>query len=907
MLAVDPLAQLLIDSANQYAISRNAADNGRPMVPLYTDFQAGGTYGSVDASVAVNLDGNDPDAGRGTSSFRMTATAVDAFFQFGLGVAVANRPRDDAAFGLVRGLRFLAKAQTANQQLTVKVFRTTAGGFQQVAAQTFTLTTSWQDLVLTLPASPALAPKDLHAVQFVMPTAGTVRLDEVRLSTDGFDRLRVLQSYTPAGWAATNSDPNTPAGRDVNVYSNRSFLYDVAVAMKALIATHDPAAQQVARDMVDAILATAADGTNGYFDERNSGHVLLGNGQPRAPFSQQRSLGANSWFGLALLEVYQLTGDARYLTRAGEISLWADTQLKATGPLKGYWGGFDASGARIPWRSTEHNIDFFQFNRELARIHGEYLNPFLTHSSRATHAGDFVVAMFDPVDGKLWTGTSTGDTINTSSVPLDAQLWASLTLAQSSQYASVLDWSRPVQWAEQHLVPTDGPLSGFTFSSQSTPNRVWLEGVAHGAVAYQVLGDLAKAGQSMQTLNQARLGNGGLPAASSDALTDPSLGAIYDRRAAVAPTAWAFLAERQRNPFEAELVTVRQFQGDFDGDGTQDVAGFTADGQWRIGLSQGDQFAPQPPALWTQWSALFSWHHLAVGDFNGDGKDDVAGLNFAGQWFVGLSTGSAFVTGPLWGYAWATPSAGSQLFVGDFNGDSRDDVASFSAIGRWWVGLSTRSTFDPNLWSFETSLWAEWSISSSWDQLFVGDFNGDQSKDVAGFGTNGKWFIGRSTGSAFTTTLWAQWSIPVSWHQLFIGDFNNDDRDDIAGFGTNGKWFVGLSTASVFTTTLWAQWSIPATWDQLFVSDFNGDGRSDIAGFDVNGKWWVGLATAASTFATGPSWAQWSPPGLWKQLFVGDFTGDGMDDVAGFAFDDTWWVGVADGNEFATGPSWAQW
>src|SRR5207302_51798 len=106
------------------------------------------------------------------------------------------------------------------------------------------------------------------------------------------------------------------------------------------------------------ILATGGDGTTGYFNQRPAGHVLLGTGAPVAPLSSQKTLGDNSWFGLALLDVYRLTGDAQYLTHARQISDWAESTLKASGALKGYTGGPDASGNLVPWRSTEHNIDF---------------------------------------------------------------------------------------------------------------------------------------------------------------------------------------------------------------------------------------------------------------------------------------------------------------------------------------------------------------------------------------------------------------------------------------------------------------------------------------------------------------------------------------------------------------------
>src|SRR5207244_5074631 len=113
-----------------------------------------------------------------------------------------------------------------------------------------------------------------------------------------------------------------------NVYPSRSFLYDNSLVIKAMLATGDATARQTARDLADAILATAPDGTAGYFNQRASGHALLGDGTPRPAFSSVKTLGDNAWFGLALLDLYRATGDATYLTRARQISDWAEATLK---------------------------------------------------------------------------------------------------------------------------------------------------------------------------------------------------------------------------------------------------------------------------------------------------------------------------------------------------------------------------------------------------------------------------------------------------------------------------------------------------------------------------------------------------------------------------------------------------
>jgi len=557
-----PTVQFLVESANLYQVNRHSQDQGRPILPLYTDFGAGGVYGQPGtASFNIDSDGNDPDAAVGTSSFRLTWTGegVNGFFDFGLGLAVPNRPRDLVDFGEVAEVRFFAKGDSMGQQARVKVFGLqTGGGFFEIMSQVLTLDVAWGDYTLPLP--PGWTPDELHAVQFVigdeLPAGNrTIKVDELRLATMGSDPLRLAQSYRPGGWAASDSPPESPAGRDLHVYPNRAFLYDQATTIIALLAANSPQTRQVAIDMGRALLAIAnADGS--YFNERVSGHVLLGDGAPRPPFSQLRSLGDNAWIGIAFIHLFRQTGQAAFLNAARKVSDWAESELKNSGPLGGYRGGFNSQGKAVAYRSTEHNLDLAVLNRMLAHELGKQSSSAaVDYHARYLHAANFVLAMFDNIDGKFWIGTTTGDTTNQSSVPLDTQLWTIAGLAQTPEFANVIDWRRPLAWAEANLRISDGPITGFRYSTGSPPDTVWLEGTAHAAVVYGLLGEPAKRQELLQTLEVARTthpaGDGrGIVAASRDGLVDATLGDIaFDARLHLSATAWAFLAAQGDNPF----------------------------------------------------------------------------------------------------------------------------------------------------------------------------------------------------------------------------------------------------------------------------------------------------------------------------------------------------------------------
>jgi len=550
----DPWVQFVLGSANMYAISSDPVDSGSAIVPLYMDYNAGGTYGTPDGFSPNNLtiDDDSPDAAKGTSSYAVTWDGTaKGYFQFDIGCTVPNSPRTAVSFGVARHVRFYAKGDLQTGRIVyLNLFQRSSCNPIRFAAATFTLGEAWQDYDIDI-SSFGLRPQDLHAVQFVLDSAdkqgaGTIRLDEVRIDTDAYDPLRGIQSYV-AHWADKNSDPNTPAGRDANLYPNRSYLYDNALAVEALLAG---GYQAVAMNIADGRMATVSnDCSNGIWNQMNSGHTLLADGTFRGSFNSFRKrLGDNAWFGLALLELYYSTNQTRYLTCAQQISDWAEANLRAGGQYGGYYGGYDDSNNKLSSESTEENADHFQLNTELAVLFGQ------PYADRATWAGNFVIAMFDKGGGMFWTGTNPDGSINTGSVPLDAQTLPFLTLGLSAQYRNAMvNYLSAISWAESNLIVTD-PISGFTgftYSTQSAMQqnpRVWFEGEAQVCLLYEILGQLepvslapwgAKAATCRQTLQSATASSGGIIAASSDDLQDMVLNQFYDARQAIAPTAWS--------------------------------------------------------------------------------------------------------------------------------------------------------------------------------------------------------------------------------------------------------------------------------------------------------------------------------------------------------------------------------
>ncbi len=309
--------------------------------------------------------------------------------------------------------------------------------------------------------------------------------------------------------------------------------------------------------------------------------------------------------------------------------------------------------------------------------------------------------------------------------------------------------------------------------------------------------------------------------------------------------------------------------GDFNGDGMDDIAYFTrsVSGDVYVALSNGAGFdAP------TQWHGAFSYGSELplVGDFNGDGRDDVATFTRgrSGDVYVALSNGSAFVgTAVRWHNAFAYND--EIPAVGDVTCDGRDDIITFNrgGFGDVYVAKSTGSSFTGT-----ADLW-HGAFAYGNDIPVVGNFNGAAGcDDIAVFrrgyldaSNRGDVSVALSNGSSGFGSL-------TKWHEFFGinfelvagGDFNGDGRDDIAAFkrGAYGDVFVATSTGSAFSGTgnVWHN-AFAYNRDIPGIGNFNGGSRDDILMFQPGLSSWAAYVALSGGSAFGPR-------GLWRSGFA---------------------------------------
>ncbi|WP_406422293.1 FG-GAP-like repeat-containing protein [Streptomyces sp. NBC_00873] len=335
---------------------------------------------------------------------------------------------------------------------------------------------------------------------------------------------------------------------------------------------------------------------------------------------------------------------------------------------------------------------------------------------------------------------------------------------------------------------------------------------------------------------------------------------------------------------------------DYNSDGRSDMADWYdyADGHDAIHTfaTNSDGTFQAPKTAWTVDPDSFWAEHMKrlTGDYNGDGIGDVAAVYGYDTGAVALFTwtgkGDGTFNAPFkswnvapgsWTFDRMTP------YSGDFNGDGRDDIAV------WYDYADKHDT----IWTFTSTVKggfnspvSYWTSVNSWEQsrakTVTGDFNGDGRDDLVSFygyadGSEKLWtFSSTADGkfvpvSSWSSTTWGDWARTT----LHAGDFNGDGRDDVAAWydyvdGHDAIRTFPSNANGTFTTTYEA-WSTPAgnMWREhmkIVTGDFNGDGRDDFGafyGYDDDSErmfTWTTKADGKLNPAVG-SWT--SPTGSW--------------------------------------------
>jgi FG-GAP-like repeat len=293
-----------------------------------------------------------------------------------------------------------------------------------------------------------------------------------------------------------------------------------------------------------------------------------------------------------------------------------------------------------------------------------------------------------------------------------------------------------------------------------------------------------------------------------------------------------------------DIALVRQTPGW----STIPVAFATGNGHWKI--------TDEPaPSFIDDWACQPGVRAIA-GDFSGDGRTDIVLVRQTPGWStipVAFATGNGqwkITNGPVPSFIdnWAC-QPGVRVIVGDFDGDGRTDIALVRQTPGWDMIPIAFSKGDGS-WRVTSqkvsSGFADWACQPG-VRVIAGDFDGNGRTDIAlvrqtpGWDTipiafsnrDGSWRVTNQQAPSFI----ADWACRPGTRVL-TGDFNDNGRTDIAlvcqtiGCSTipiafssgDGSWLVTNGQAPQFMGDWACQPGV-----RVLTGDFNDNGRTDIA------------------------------------------------------------------------------
>ena len=311
-------------------------------------------------------------------------------------------------------------------------------------------------------------------------------------------------------------------------------------------------------------------------------------------------------------------------------------------------------------------------------------------------------------------------------------------------------------------------------------------------------------------------------------------------------------SDNKAAPFKRWITTQGRFwdeqywrDGDFNGDGVDDLARIFRDGRYAsIDVYHSDKKAFTLENWASQQGRFWDEQYWLAGDFDGDGVDDLAKV-YRDERYVSIdiyrSKGKQFVV-EIWASKQGRFWSDQYWRAGDFDGDGADDIARVFRDERM-VSIDIYHS-DKKGFVLENRVVKEGRF---WDEQDwrVGDFNGDGVDDLARIFRDERYVsidIYGSDNQGFTFKTWISKQGRFGDEQRWrADDFNGDGTDDIARVFRDGRdvsidLYRSEKDNFVFENWISQQGRF---WDNQDwrAGDFNGDGTSDLARAFQDGRY----------------------------------------------------------------------
>ncbi len=334
------------------------------------------------------------------------------------------------------------------------------------------------------------------------------------------------------------------------------------------------------------------------------------------------------------------------------------------------------------------------------------------------------------------------------------------------------------------------------------------------------------------------------------------------------PTSFVTLA-KQHYPLASFPSSVAV--GDFDGDGKLDLAVVENNGSVSILLGNGEGTFQ----AFGNYAVGLEPHGVIVGDFNGDGKLDLAVMNRKSNTVsILLGNGNGTFQPQVAYPAGTSPITGA---AADFNGDGKLDLAIANENGRTISILLGNG--DGTFQAPVARAFAAPGHSATASSVIAADFNEDGNMDLAVTDSSTvpgtvSILLGKGDG-----TFQPAVDYPTAAKALSVtaGDFNGDGKLDLAVSASSGfvSVLLGKGDGTFQPHVDYATGAYPSS---MTVGDFNGDGKLDLATTNYNaGTVSLLLGNSNGTFQGRVDFGTAAQP---HWLAAGDFNGGGRLDLA---------------------------
>lgn len=291
----------------------------------------------------------------------------------------------------------------------------------------------------------------------------------------------------------------------------------------------------------------------------------------------------------------------------------------------------------------------------------------------------------------------------------------------------------------------------------------------------------------------------------------------------------------------------------------------------------------QNPAGANEQDDLFG-SALAVGDFNGDGVDDLA-IGAPGEDYndSGPNAGVVFIfdssqsgTGEIeqlasysgWRTSW------DLIIPGQFGGDDHTDLLFYNrsaGVGQFYTtdGLGGLTELATN---------RGWR--GIWDLIIPGNFDDAGYTDLLLYDRDtekGVFYATDGAGNMAKLASHSGWR--ASWNLIIPGNFNGDEYTDLLFYDRSageGEFYATNGTGEMTQLGSHSGWR--KTWDMIIPGQFDSDGHTDLLFYDRStreGEFYASDgAGGVSKLATNSGWR-----GTWELIIPGQFDGDTYTDL----------------------------